>query len=68
MKRTREETERIREGEKLERLEMIRKKKKKKKKSEKGYLTKEETIELKERSTIILELAEMKLNLWRQLM
>ena len=65
MKRTREETERIREGEKLERLEMIRKKKKK---SKKEYLTKEETIEMKEKSTIIIELAEMKQNLWRQLM
>ena len=32
MKRTREERERIREGEKLERLEIIRKKKKKSKK------------------------------------
>ena len=52
MKRTKEETARIREEEKLERLEMIMKK------SKKGYLAKEETKELKEKTTIILELAE----------
>ena len=58
MRRTREKTARIREEEKIERLEMIKRKRKK-------YLTKEETKDLKGRTTIILELAEMKQNLWR---
>ena len=61
-KRTREETARIREEEKLERLEIV---KEKKKKFQKGYLSKEETKKLKERTETFLELAELKQNLWR---
>ena len=42
--RTREETARIREEEKLERLEIV---KQKRKRAQKGFLTKEETRKLK---------------------
>ena len=57
-----EETARIREEEKLERLEMV---KKKKIKFQKGYLSKEESTKLEEGTKTILDLAEMKQNLWR---
>jgi hypothetical protein len=52
-----EETARIREDEKLERLEMV---KKNKSKFQKGYLSKEDSIKLKEGTKTILEESEMK--------
>ena len=55
--RTREETARIREEEKLERLEII---KFKKKRAQKADLSKEETKKLKGRTKTLLEMAEIK--------
>ena len=60
--RTKEETARIREEEKLERFEMI---KLKKKKAQRACLTREETKNLKGRTENLLEMGEMQQNLWR---
>ena len=58
--RTREETARIREEEKLERLEIV---KQKRKRGQKGFLTKGEKRKLKGRTQTLLELAEVQQNL-----
>ena len=62
-KRTREEIARIRDEEKLERLEMVSKNHKK---LQKGYLTKTETRDKKGRTDTLLEVTGIEENWYQQ--